>query len=203
MSSPKHLWSGDWQQDSERAARERAARLARGQEPLNAPVEAPVPPRPSAPPLSARLAAQLRRLGTPLAALRAHAPRPRTVLGVWLVALLVVAGAYGVSTLAGSERSPVALGAGSGPWLGVQMEALPVDRVLIAAVVPGGPADQAGLGPGDVITQVNNHPVRLPGDVAAVISSLHPGDKLVIQVQRGPQTYTTQAKLVAQPSNYP
>jgi hypothetical protein len=207
MSAPKHLWSGDWEDDSAEASRERARR--RGQLPPPPPEpERPVavaplpprreppphrepppePPRPSAPP----------RERTPL-------PRPRTAtVLITLLAVLVLAGAaYGLSALGGSGGTPVATVAKNTPWLGFNMETLPVNRVMIVAVTPGSPADRAGLGPGDVLISVNSHPIASPGDVTAVISQLHPGDRVAIVVQRGPLTYSTKVTVAAQPAGYP
>jgi serine protease Do len=83
------------------------------------------------------------------------------------------------------------------------METIPVNRVMIVSVTPGSPADRAGLGPGDLILGVNQHPVEAAGDVTAVLSRLKPGDSVSLQVQRGQVTLTTRAKLASQPSNYP
>jgi putative serine protease PepD len=120
------------------------------------------------------------------------------------VAAVVIAGsAYGATRLLESSGAGPSAAASTAPWLGVQLESLPVDRVLITAVVPGGPADLAGLGPGDVITQINNRPVAAPGDVSADIAGLRPGEKVVIQIRRGAAVYTTQATLTTQPAGYP
>jgi membrane-associated protease RseP (regulator of RpoE activity) len=187
MSSPKHLWSGDWESEAAAAARERARRGV----PVGAPEPAPAPkPEPAEP----RPAIERRPL-----------PRPRLtpILLVALAALVLAGGAYGVIALTGSSHPGAAAATRPTAWLGVNMETLPINRVMIAAVVPGSPADRAGLGPGDVITMINSRRVAAPGDVTAAISSLRPGDTVKIQVQRGPATYTTQATLQAQPANFP
>jgi predicted metalloprotease with PDZ domain len=185
MSSPKHLWSGDWESDSAAAARERAGRRI----PVQESVAEPDPP---APPVRPRPRART-------------LPRPRVTrtAALALAALLVAAGAYSLVSLIGSGSSSSVAAARPTPWLGVNMETLPVNRVMIAAVTPGSPADRAGLGPGDVITAINDRRVAAPGDVTAAISSLHPGDSVRIEVQRGPLTYTARATLALQPSNYP
>jgi S1-C subfamily serine protease len=89
------------------------------------------------------------------------------------------------------------------PYLGLQMESVPVNRVLVAGVVPGSPADRAGIGPGDVITAVNHHPVEQPGDVISALSPLHPGNNVLVQFSRGGVPYATQATLTDQPGPSP
>ena len=128
---------------------------------------------------------------------------PRLVGTVALLALLIVGGAYGATTLLDSGGSGQQPAGGSEAWLGLQMESLPVDRVLVTAVVPGGPAAIAGVGPGDVITAIDNRPVSAPGDVTGEVAKLHPGDKVEIQIRRGLSTLTTQATLQAHPPGYP
>jgi hypothetical protein len=205
MTSPKHLWSGDWQEDSAALAEERARRRAQTVDP----VEPPEPPEPSRLSIYARALALLRRL-RPRVTRPNLRPRPtprvrRVALLVAIAALLVAGAAYGLSALGGSSATGAAstTANASRSWLGVQTESLPVDRVLVSGVVPGSPADKAGLGPGDLINKIDNRPVSSPGDVEAMIGGLHPGDHVRIEVQRGPLTYTAQATLAASPSNSP
>jgi membrane-associated protease RseP (regulator of RpoE activity) len=181
MSAPKHLWSGDWESDSEAAARERGNRLPLIEEPVVEPEPEPeVAPREPKP--------------------RRQWPRPRVAtLVVAVAALLVLAGgAVGLSKLSGQTAAQK-----NTPWLGANLETVPVNRIVISSVVPGSPADRAGLGPGDVLTTVNGKSIAAPGDVAAALKGLHPGDSVKIQVQRGPLLYDTQATLAAEPFNSP
>lgn len=55
---------------------------------------------------------------------------------------------------------------------------------LIAKVVEGGPADRAGLEPGDVITSVNKQPVRTDGDVTNAVGLMTPGQSADIGLIR-------------------
>ncbi|WP_214412660.1 S1C family serine protease [Sphaerisporangium fuscum] len=58
-------------------------------------------------------------------------------------------------------------------------------------VVPGGPADKAGLKPGDVILELDGSPVSQQSELIVTIRSKAPGDKVVIKYRRGSQERTT------------
>jgi serine protease DegQ len=55
---------------------------------------------------------------------------------------------------------------------------------LITQVVGGGPADQAGVKPGDVLVGVNGSPVGDWGTVLNLVAVLKPGDPAKLKVQR-------------------
>ena len=69
---------------------------------------------------------------------------------------------------------------------------------VVNDVVPNGPADQAGLRAGDVITGLNNADINSPTDLSNVINQFHPGDKATLtwidesgQQQSGTVTFGT------------
>ncbi len=55
-----------------------------------------------------------------------------------------------------------------------------VPGAVVDGVVPGGPADRAGLGPGDVITALDGIRVTTPAGIARVILRKKPGDTIRI-----------------------
>lgn len=55
----------------------------------------------------------------------------------------------------------------------------------VVSVVPGGPAATAGLNAGDVITAVNNVPVRRAAELAQVLAKLDPGQAVPVTVTSG------------------
>ena len=71
--------------------------------------------------------------------------------------------------------------------------------VLITDVFKNGPADQAGLAVGDIITQINQTPIRDTRDVLDIIAQGKPGDKIRILGIRQRQSFMTQAILDQRP----
>jgi serine protease Do len=55
---------------------------------------------------------------------------------------------------------------------------------LVADLVPGGPAQKAGVLPGDVVVELNGHPVGSATELTRLVASQHPGDALHLDVLR-------------------
>ncbi|MBN0043212.1 trypsin-like peptidase domain-containing protein [Streptomyces actuosus] len=66
-----------------------------------------------------------------------------------------------------------------------------------AAVEPGGPAAQAGLKPGDVITQLDDHVIDSGPTLIGEIWTHQPGDKVTLTYERGGKSHTVQLTLGA------
>ncbi|MDX6738789.1 S1C family serine protease [Actinocorallia sp. A-T 12471] len=62
-------------------------------------------------------------------------------------------------------------------------------------IVKGGPADQAGLKPGDLILKVDDRPVTSTDALVAIISSHAPGDAVTVTYRRGGQESTVKVTL--------
>ena len=212
MTTPRHLWSGDWARESESAADEMERRRA-GFTPDEPPVEEPPqePQREPRPPLLTRVVAALvaflrsvrtataRGFTAAVARLRTISPRQ-----VGLVALATVAGAavaLGAAALAGG-------GSGNGPsksdahvmpghaWLGLQtVSQMGTSGATVLVVDAGGPAQRAGVQPGDVITQVDGQPITNPGVLDAAIAGKQPGQQVQLLVNRYGQSLVLYATL--------
>jgi len=90
-----------------------------------------------------------------------------------------------------ADTGPSYLGVGLQPLTQGLREALEAPKdagMLVAEVVEGSPAEQAGLRAGDVITQMDRRPVRRMGDVWRVLDYLQPGEKLDVELIRDKKT---------------
>ncbi|MBV8627749.1 MAG: DegQ family serine endoprotease, partial [Paraburkholderia sp.] len=59
---------------------------------------------------------------------------------------------------------------------------------LVSSVEPNGPADKAGVQPGDIILKFNGHPVETATDLPRMVGDTKPGTKATIEVWRKGQT---------------
>ena len=69
-------------------------------------------------------------------------------------------------------------------YLGVELRSLPTGGVRIAGVVRSGPADKAGLRPGDLILSIAGQPVLSVDDVAVAVADHKPGERIPVKVRR-------------------
>jgi serine protease Do len=58
------------------------------------------------------------------------------------------------------------------------------EGALIANIERGGPAERAGLKPGDVIRRVNGQPIVSSGDLPSIVALARPGEKVALDVWR-------------------
>jgi len=94
-------------------------------------------------------------------------------------------------------------------WLGVVIEELtpPVAEalglthgVIVLKVIPGSPADKAGLQPGDIILAVNHHPIKNASELQLLIMETPPGKDVTLTVLRGNKKLTIKVKVGKMPS---
>jgi peroxiredoxin len=91
-------------------------------------------------------------------------------------------------------------------WLGVELAALGAENagsagVLVRGVVPGSPAERAGLTKGDVILTIDGQGVARPAEVVAIVSEHRAGERLAIALARGNQERLFAATLEPQPND--
>ena len=78
-------------------------------------------------------------------------------------------------------------------WIGVASSndaTEPRQGMLVGAVQPQSPADDAGLAPGDLITRVDDAEIQWPLDFQRAMLDRKPGDEIRLTVRRGQQPLT-------------
>jgi serine protease DegS len=96
-------------------------------------------------------------------------------------------------------------------WLGVTTQTLTPDQaralglpeaygIILTTVQSGGPADQAGLRPNDVITHVNDEPVIVWQDALRSIAAMRPGALVTLSGSRQGQPFRVQAEIAERQS---
>jgi hypothetical protein len=102
--------------------------------------------------------------------------------------------------------------AGTPGWIGIKVQNLDTDAAaavglsaakgaLVAALIPGGPAEAAGLSVQDVITAVDGSEVSDSRDFATRISQQAPGSVVSLTVWRYHAEHTFEATLGSPPAN--
>ncbi|MEA2137223.1 MAG: hypothetical protein QOG56_373 [Solirubrobacteraceae bacterium] len=71
---------------------------------------------------------------------------------------------------------------------------------IVSAVVPGGPADDAGLRAGDRIVSIGDNEVTTSTDVAAAVGAAKPGDSVKLAIRRGADERALTVRLGTRPA---
>lgn len=70
--------------------------------------------------------------------------------------------------------------------IGIEVRPLTPDMGVVAvSIEPGSPADGGGIERGDIIREINRHPVRRIGDFETAVRNLKAGAQVLMLVQRG------------------
>jgi serine protease DegS len=96
-------------------------------------------------------------------------------------------------------------------WLGIEAQdltaelaqALSLDStsgVLISGVLRGGPAETAGIQPGDVVLAINDQPVKEAQQAMRLISEQSPDTLVLLKGSRRGKPFTVQAKVSQRPA---
>ncbi|WP_027966510.1 Do family serine endopeptidase [Halomonas halocynthiae] len=95
-------------------------------------------------------------------------------------------------------------------WLGIEAQELYPELaasfgledhagVIIAGVAPGGPADKAGLLPGDIILEINGSSTIDPSRTMTDIAAVKPGSQIPISIIRGGERMDTTLDVAERP----
>jgi membrane-associated protease RseP (regulator of RpoE activity) len=208
--SPKHLWSGDWERESD----------------LIAPSGAPTS--------SATVADESTRTREgKLPAGRSPRRGKRTSTLIVITVLVLAAAVWAIGSIAGSftgsakstakqrstdiasstsTSSSASSGVATGPAtptpkasprvpptsqshadaLGLELASAPGDRVTVKAVVPGSPANAVGIDAGDQLVTINGQHVTFSSQVDGILDKLPLGTLVTLQLIRGSAQITAQ-----------
>jgi S1-C subfamily serine protease len=86
-------------------------------------------------------------------------------------------------------------------YLGVSTTAAPANQqgVLVAAVQRRGPADRAGIAPGDIIVRMGDRAVTQPEDLVTATLEMEPGTRVPVEVLREGRRQTVDVELGRRP----
>ena len=95
-------------------------------------------------------------------------------------------------------------------WIGIEAQIVPQDirdaagldesGILVAAVLNGSPADQAGIMPGDIMTRIDGKPLYNPRATINMISQVKPGTSMELELLRGWNTRTVEVLVAERPA---
>ena len=88
-------------------------------------------------------------------------------------------------------------------YLGLATAQAPDGGAQVGQVTAGGPAADAGIQPGDVVTEVDGDAVKDPEDVAQAIENNKPGDRVEVTVRRGGSQHKIEVTLGQRPEQLP
>lgn len=96
-------------------------------------------------------------------------------------------------------RPPLTPIPGERPYLGVRYIIRPRGAEIVE-VIPGSPAEEAGLQVGDLVREVDDRRVSSPHPLAELLSLYRPGDRVTLTVERKGEELEIEVVLGRQPS---
>jgi Do/DeqQ family serine protease len=96
-------------------------------------------------------------------------------------------------------------------WIGVEAQEITAELAdsfklsstsgaLIAGVLRGGPAEKAGIKPGDILTSISGKQVKNPTAMLDLVAALEPGKPATIKVQRNRKDIDVQVEVGVRPN---
>lgn len=96
-----------------------------------------------------------------------------------------IARALSVAKQIAAGHASATVHVGATAFLGIQIDARQRGGALVAGVVPGGPADKAGLSTGLLITQIDGRTITQPSQLTAYLLTKKPGQQVSLAVTDG------------------
>lgn len=88
-------------------------------------------------------------------------------------------------------------------WLGMEILTIPSGAAVVDALTAGGPADRAGITPGDILIEVDHHGVAGSASIARIVSGKHKGDSVTVTIVRGGTSLDVRTTFTGPPTAYP
>ena len=115
-----------------------------------------------------------------------------------------------VSTAKQVMEQIVATGGVTRGWIGVEAQEISPELAesfglpsttgaLIAGVIKGGPADRAGVKPGDILLSINARPVTDPTAMLNIVAGLNPGKAAAVRLRRDQKEIDLQVEVGKRP----
>ena len=87
------------------------------------------------------------------------------------------------------------------PVIAEQLDLQDTSGVVVLSVSEGGPAADAGIRPGDIITSIEDEELSAPEDLLAALRQRDPGQRIAVDLRRGTETRTVDVDLSDRPTN--
>lgn len=86
------------------------------------------------------------------------------------------------------------------PQIAEQLNLRDTTGVVVLSVSQDGPADDAGIRPGDIITRIGDTDLSAPEDLLAALRQREPGDTVAVETRRGSDTRSVDVQLSDRPA---
>jgi serine protease DegQ len=86
------------------------------------------------------------------------------------------------------------------PQIAEQLNLDDVTGVVVLSVSEGGPADDAGIRPGDIISRIGDEDLSAPEDLLSALRQRDPGETVSVETRRGSQTQSVDVRLADRPA---
>jgi S1-C subfamily serine protease len=87
-------------------------------------------------------------------------------------------------------------------WIGIRVRNRPGNGdVMVTRIYQGSPADVAGVQLGDVVSEIDDEPIRSETDLTRVADQLCAGQKLRVELRRGDRSFILQIEITPKPDD--